>query len=79
LEQIRNDVVLQKKNVKFISTGVNNYFKLIGPSHCCSRDDVALMRLIKMKVYDPYQGPKINFHKMVKEWITDNNAGYMRV
>jgi transketolase len=79
LEQIRNDVVLQKLNVKFISTGVNNYFKFVGPSHCCSRDDIALMELIKMKVYDPYEKPKTNFHKMVKEWILDDNAGYIRV
>src|SRR3989338_10023526 len=49
LEQIRNDVVLQNLNVKFIATGVNNYFKFLGPSHCCGSDDIALMKLIHMK------------------------------
>ena len=78
LEQIRNDVVLQKLNVKFISTGVNDYFKFLGPSHCCGRDDVALMKLINMKVYDPYAG-KSNFQKLVREWLTAENAGYIRV
>ncbi|MFA5156184.1 MAG: transketolase [Candidatus Omnitrophota bacterium] len=79
LEQIRNDVVLQGLNVKFISTGVNDYFKFLGPSHCCCRDDIALMKLIRMKVYDPYARPKTNLHKMAAEWITDKKAGYLRV
>lgn len=78
LEQIRNDVVLQKLNVKFISTGVNNYFKFLGPSHCCGRDDVALMKLINMEVYDSYTN-KGNFQKLVKKWLSANNAGYLRV
>lgn len=78
LEQIRNDVVLQKLNVKFIATGVNDYFKFLGPSHCCKQDDLALMKLIKMKSYDPYTGKK-PFSALVKEWIADDKAGYIRV
>jgi transketolase len=78
LEQIRNDVVLQKLNVKFISTGVNSYFKFLCPSHCCGRDDLALMKLINMKAYDPYAG-KVDFNKLVKEWISDSKPGYIRV
>lgn len=78
LEQIRNDVVLQKLNVKFISTGANDYFKFLGPSHCCGQDDIALMRLINMKTYDPYSS-KAAFHKLVREWIKDGAAGYLRV
>jgi len=79
LEQIRNDVVLQKLNVKFISTGVNDYFKFLGPSHCCGRDDVALMKLINMKVYDSYTTSKSNFEQLVKEWMRARSAGYLRV
>jgi len=78
LEQVRNDVVLQKLNVKFISTGVNDYFHFLGPSHCCGRDDLSLMKLINMKTYDPYSGKKA-FSLLVKEWISDNKAGYIRV
>ena len=78
LEQIRNDVVLQKLNVKFISTGVNDYFKFLGPSHCCGEDDIALMKLINLKVYDPYSNLK-PFAELVKEWISNNEAGYIRV
>lgn len=78
LEQIRNDVVLQGLNVKFISTGVNDYFKFLGPSHCCGNDDAVLMRLIGMKVYDPYTDKK-PFKCMLDEWITADSPGYIRV
>lgn len=78
LEQIRNDIVLQKLNVKFIATGVNDYFKFLGPSHSCGQDDAALMNLINMKVYNPYSGGK-PFADMVKEWISDAHAAYIRV
>jgi len=78
LEQIRNDVVLQNLNVKFISTGVNDYFRFLGHSHCCGQDDVYLMKLIKIKIYDPYTD-KRPFAQLVKEWIRDPKAGYLRV
>ena len=79
LEQIRNDVVLQYLNVKFIATGVNNYFKFLGPSHCCGEDDKKIMQLLNMRVFDPYEQEGIDFNKMVREWITDIRAGYIRV
>lgn len=79
VEQIRNDVVLQKQNVKFIATGANNYFKFLGHSHCCGGDDKKIMDLIEMKVYDPYESDNVDFPKMVGEWITSKAAGYMRV
>lgn len=78
LEQVRNDVVLQNVNVKFIATGVNDYFKFLGPSHCCGYDDVAIMQLIKMKVYDPYSDSR-GFSELIEEWITAKEAGYMCV
>jgi len=78
LEQVRNDVVLQGLNVKFIATGVNDYFKCLGPSHCCGQDDISLMDLIGMKVYDPYTSPD-NFAKLVSAWILDDKPGYIRV
>ncbi len=79
LEQIRNDVVLQEENVKFIATGVNNYFKFLGPSHYCGQDDKTLMNLINMNVFDPYEMKEDNFEGMVNEWMTDTKAGYIRV
>ncbi len=79
LEQVRNDVVLQNLDVKFISTGVNNYFSFLGSSHCCGKDDVEIMRLIKMKVYDPYEDGTIPFQSVVKDWITGKGPGYIRV
>jgi transketolase len=79
IEQIRNDVVLQKLNVKFIATGVNNYFSFLGPSHCCGDDDKKIMNMIGMKVFDPYEKENVKFKHMVEEWITDDKPGYVRV
>lgn len=78
IEQIRNDVVLQGLNVKFIATGANDYFEFLGPSHCCGKDDIRLMELIRMKVYDPYE-TAADFPQFVKNWIEDPKAGYFRV
>lgn len=78
LEQIRNDIILQKLNVKFIATGVNDYFKFLGPSHCCGDDDAKIMELIGMRVYDPYLETRL-FKDIVREWISSQEAGYLRV
>jgi transketolase len=78
IEQIRNDVVLQNLNVKFIGTGANDFFKFLGSSHCCGQDDIALMKLINLKVFDPYTAIK-PFSELVQEWICDNKAAYIRV
>jgi transketolase len=78
LEQIRNDVILQKLNVKFIATGVNNYFKFLGPSHCCGTDDIAIMKMINLEVYDPYTD-KRPFDEVFTAWMNSPVAGYIRV
>ena len=78
LEQVRNDVALQGLNVKFIATGSNDYFKALGASHCCGKDDIAIMELIGMKVYNPYAGRR-PFADIVREWISSPRAGYIRV
>lgn len=79
IEQIRNDIVFQNLNVKLIATGVNDYFKFLGFSHCCGQDDKKIMKLINMKVFDPYESKTTDFPKMVENWINDKNAGYIRV
>jgi transketolase len=79
IEQIRNDVVNQKLNVKFIATGVNDYFKFLGPSHCCGQDDLKIMELIGLNIFDPYQGSPEEFPELVKKWIYSSQAGYIRV
>lgn len=78
LEQIRNDIILQNLNVKFLAVGVNDYFRFLGPSHCCGQDDTTIMKLIHMKVYDPYMDSR-SFKEVVDEWIRDSKAGYIRV
>jgi transketolase len=79
LEQVRNDIVLQRLNVKMIGTGANDYFRFLGPSHCCGTDDKRLMELIDMRVFDPYETGETDFHRVVEEWMTDDRAGYIRV
>lgn len=79
IEQIRNNVVFQNLNVKIIGTGANNYFEFLGHSHCCGQDDIKAMELVNMPVYNPYDESNTNFDKLVDEWITSPNAGYMRV
>jgi len=77
-EQVRNDIVLQNLNVKFIGTGANDYFRFLGSSHCCGQDDISLMKLINLKVFDPYTTKK-PFSKLVQQWIHYNKAAYLRV
>ncbi|MEK6647389.1 MAG: transketolase [Candidatus Firestonebacteria bacterium] len=79
LEQIRNDVVIQNLNVKFIATGVNNHFGNLGKSHCCGIDDKKIMKLINLKVFDPYENKDVNFDKIIEEFIMDLKPGYIRV
>jgi len=78
LEQIRNDIILQGLNVKLIATGVNDYFRFLGPSHCCGSDDINIMKLIKMDIYDPYFS-KSPFDELVGKWIKSDKPGYIRV
>jgi len=78
LEQIRNDVILQNLDVKFIATGVNNYFKFLGPSHCCSEDDMAIMKLVDMNIFNPYIKGEA-FDKIVDRWLNHKGPSYIRV
>jgi transketolase len=79
IEQIRNDVVLQDLNVKFIGTGANDYFRFLGFSHCCGNDDVKIMQIINMPVYDPYRERNCDFSGMIKRWIQLAKTSYIRV
>jgi transketolase len=81
VEQIRNDIVLQNLNVKLIATGVNNYFKFLGQSHCCDEQDKTIMEMIGMSVFDPYENMpnEDDFDKLVNKWISSPTAGYFRV
>ncbi len=79
LEQVRNDVILQGLNVKFIGTGAENFFRFLGKSHCCGKDDITLMKLIGMRIFDPYDDAFVDFRKLLDDWISDQNPGYMRV
>jgi transketolase len=81
VEQIRNDIVLQDLNVKLIATGVNNYFKFLGQSHCCDEQDKTIMQMIGMPVFDPYESmpDESDYDQLVDQWMTSSKAGYIRV
>jgi transketolase len=78
LEQIRNDVVCQGLDVKFIGTGANECFKKLGRSHYCVQDDRKIYEIIGLPVYDPYTTDK-PFATLVKEWIEPGKPAYIRV
>ena len=82
IEQIRNDVILQKQNVKFIATGVNNYFDMLGHSHTCEEQDKQIMQMIGMPVYDSYEHDswtQKDFLNMTQQWLYSDKAGYLRL
>lgn len=69
LEQIRNDIVLRNMNVKLIGNGSGDFFKLLGKCHCCGQEDIALMGMIGLQIYDSSE---------FDEWINSSEAGYFR-
>jgi transketolase len=78
LEQIRNDVVCQNLDVKFIGTGANECFKKLGCSHYCDQDDRKIYEVIGLTVFDPYTSAN-KFRELVKEWISPGYPAYIRV
>ena len=70
LEQIRNDIVLRDRNVKIIGNGCGDYFKDLGSCHWIKDDDISLMQIINMPVYE---GSRF------EEWINSKKGGYIRV
>lgn len=81
LEQIRNDVVLQGLNVKFIGTGANDYFKFLGKSHTCGQDDAILLKHVGVEVFDPYlvNANEETFSHYYSRWFTHPTTSYLRV
>jgi len=68
LEQIRIDIVMRKQNVKLIGNGSGDYFQFLDECHHCRDDDVKLMNIIGMPVYDGNH---------FKEWIESKSGGYL--
>jgi transketolase len=78
IEQVRNDVVMQDLPVKFIATGVDDYFKFLGKSHCCGQQDAEIMKMVGMRVHDPYRDG-LPFDELVSRWVGDESPAYLRV
>lgn len=81
LEQIRNDIVLQSRNVKIIGSGANNYFSFLGESHCCGNLDKDIFNLIGLRVFDGTAEDltENDFKFLIKEFMESDKAGYLRV
>jgi len=55
-EQIRNDVCLQKMNVKLVGIGAGFVYSSLGPTHHAT-EDIALMRVLpNMTIFSPADG-----------------------
>jgi transketolase len=65
-EQIRNDIVIRKQNVKLIGNGSGDFFKALGECHCC-RDDEQLLKIIGMPTYTSFD-----------KWIESPKGGYFK-
>jgi len=70
LEQLRNDVVLMDRNVKVIGNGSGDFFKGLGACHSVGNDDIRLLNIIGMQVYE---GDEFD------EWLSSPEGGYIRV
>jgi len=46
-EQLRYDINEHKLNVKIIGIGADNYFYLLGRSHCMDNDDIKLISILR--------------------------------
>lgn len=46
-EQIRYDINEHKMNVKLIGVGADNYFSMLGRSHCMDDNDIDMMKIFK--------------------------------
>jgi len=46
-EQIRYDINEHNMNIKLIGVGADNYFSMLGRSHCIDDDDIYMMKVFK--------------------------------
>lgn len=70
LEQLRDDVVMMRTNVKVIGQGSGDFFRHLGKCHWCGDDDIKLMNIIGMPVYTA---------SGFTSWINSRKGGYIRV
>ncbi|RXJ93839.1 transketolase [Malaciobacter molluscorum] len=75
-EQLRYDVNEHKLNIKIVGVGANNYFKMLGRSHCMDEDDIQLISLLKnILIISP---SKDTLKKDIKKALDYNGPVYLR-
>ena len=88
LEQIRNDIVLQKQDVKLIGVGAGDYFKFLGPSHTCGDDDIKILEIVGLEIWDTtnnryfetFSGTPCNDKlEFLHNFMASDKAGYQHI
>jgi transketolase len=75
-EQLRYDINEHNLNVKIIGVGANNYFSMLGRSHCMDDDDIKLVSILKnILILSP---TKDSIKDDVKKMLDYNGPVYMR-
>lgn len=75
-EQIRYDINEHNMNVKLIGVGADNYFSMLGRSHCIDNDDIDMMKIFKnFLVLSPTQE---SLKKDIKLMFETNGPVYLR-
>ena len=75
-EQLRYDINEHKLNVKIIGIGADNYFSLLGRSHCIDNDDIKLISILKnFLILSP---TKETLKDDLKKMIEYNGPVYLR-
>lgn len=81
LEQIRNDILLQKQNVKLIGHGIENYYQFLGKTHTCDNDDVNIIAaILGMHSYTPniyYTNEGVA--GCIRDWLNSAYPSYLRI
>lgn len=75
-EQIRYDLCEHNLNVKLIGIGADNYFSVLGRSHCMDDDDIKILSILKsLLILSP---TKATIAADVKRLFTHDGPVYIR-
>lgn len=77
LEELRNDVCFNRRNVKVVGLGGGYDYGLAGPTHHALQDVATMLTLPYMKIYAP--GFREDVEAVVSKMHKSNGPGYLRL